>query len=326
LESNFINSGREIHSFDAGKSIILVNEVDKAVIRKLLYFDIFRHPLSANEIYHFCDLKEVTPDQINNRLQKLSQQGIIYQYGGYYFLSNDKEAVTKRINGNKLAAKYMKKALFISGIIARFPFVRGILVSGSLSKGYMDKGSDIDFFIVTETGRLWLCRSMLATVRKLLIKPLRKYFCINYFIDTSSLEIPDKNIFTATELAFIRPTYNPAIYNNILKSNEWMHRFYPNKSFQFNDIITRKEPSGIKAVIEKILHGKWGEKLDTFMFRFMLRRWKKRYSDFDVEQFDLNIRTRKNVSKQHEKGYQYIILEKYTTKVLLFETKFKVTL
>jgi len=315
-----------MHGFEAGKTIILVNEVDKAVIRKLLYFDIFRHPLSASEIYHFCDLKEATPDQINNSLRKLSQQGIIFHYGGYYFLSNDKEAVTKRINGNKLAAEYMKKALFISGIIARFPFVRGVLVSGSLSKGYMDKGSDIDFFIVTETGRLWLCRSMLAAVRKLLIKPLRKYFCINYFIDTSSLEIPDKNLFTATEIAFIRPTYNPVIYNRILTSNSWISTFYPNKSFQFNDIITRREPSGIKAVIEKLLNGGAGEKLDTYMFQVMLRRWKKRYRDFDVEQFDLNIRTKKNVSKQHEKGYQFIILEKYKNKVQSFETEFKVTL
>jgi predicted nucleotidyltransferase len=42
-----------------------------------------------------------------------------------------------------------KKAAFIS----KFPFIRGIFVSGSLSKNYADDKSDLDFFVVTSDGQ-----------------------------------------------------------------------------------------------------------------------------------------------------------------------------
>jgi hypothetical protein len=190
----------------------------------------------------------------------------------------------------------------------------------------MDKSSDFDFFIVTEKGRLWLCRSILAFLRKLMPGPAKKFFCFNYFIDTSSLTIPDNNIFTATEIAYLYPAYNTSVYTAFFESNHWFKAYYPNKKNRYTGINNKSYRWSPKAFFEKIFNGAAGDRIDQLLFRFMQSRWKKRYRDFDEKTFDLNIRTRKNVSKQHEKGYQNIVLDKYRQQIIDFQQLHNVVL
>ena len=44
----------------------------------------------------------------------------------------------------------------------------------------------------------------------------------NYFVDSQHLEIEEKNIFTATELATLIPACNKEIYNTLIDTNSWM--------------------------------------------------------------------------------------------------------
>jgi hypothetical protein len=293
------------------------DRITSSVLSSLLYFSVFNHPLTAEEIVENNNIPNVSLNDITSCLNELTLKGMIYRIDQFYAISADPTFIQRRIKGNHLAQVYLKRAKTVSRIISWFPFVRCIMISGSLSKGYMDKGSDIDYFIVTEKGRLWFCRSLLAILRKLMIGPFRKYFCINYFIDTSSLAIPDHNIFTATEIAFVYPTYGSAVYNDFINANSWIQNHYPNKKVTYTS--TNDNSYSLKAIIEKIFSGKLGESMDSFLFRFMLTRWKKRYSAFDESEFDLNIRTKKNVSKQHEKGYQFIVLKKYEEQLSNFE-------
>jgi hypothetical protein len=88
----------------------------------------------------------------------------------------------------------------------RFPFVRGIGISGSLSKNYADEDADIDFFIITSRNHLWIARTFLHGLKKLsFLVGKQDWYCMNYFIDEEALVIAEKNIFTATEVVTLKP-------------------------------------------------------------------------------------------------------------------------
>ena len=55
-------------------------------------------------------------------------------------------SVERRLKGEEHAADALKTAMKYTARISRFPFVRGVSLSGSLSKNYMDSESDIDYF------------------------------------------------------------------------------------------------------------------------------------------------------------------------------------
>lgn len=298
---------------------------ESLIMSVVMYFNIFNHPLTETEIFDNSRLPITAKPTLQRILKEMTDKGWLYCFDGYFTVQNKPELVVRRKAGNKRALKYLKRAQMVSRYISYFPFVRGVMISGSLSKNYMEEGSDVDYFIVTEAGRLWLCRSILALQRKLLIKPLRKYFCINYFVTTSTLAIPDKNIFTATEIMYVYPTYGQAVYERLIFENKWAKDFYPNKQTHGGGVYNAKHQWSIKAIAEFLMGGVIGDKLDGLIFRWMLKRWKKRYKDeFDETEYDVNIRTKKNVSKQHEKGYQFVILKKLEEQRKAFESDKKI--
>jgi hypothetical protein len=185
--------------------------------------------------------------------------------------------------------------------------------------------SDIDFFIITQTGRLWLCRAFLTIFKKIFLLGSRRNFCLNYFIDSKSLEIPDKNIFTATEIAFLLPMYNYPLYLQFLQANTWYRREYPNFKERPEDNIIKKARFG--KVIEYILNNRLGDKLDQWSFNIITKYWHKKFRHFNEQQFAISLRSLKNVSKHHPNDYQPSVLTQYSQKIRTFEemTKFSLS-
>ena len=86
-------------------------------------------------------------------------------------------------------------------MLFQFPFVRGVFISGSLSKRCAAEKEDVDYFIVTSANRLWIARTIMHLYKKLTyLRGRQDRYCMNYFIDEEALEIKEKNIFTAVEM------------------------------------------------------------------------------------------------------------------------------
>jgi len=61
-------------------------------------------------------------------------------------------------------------------VLQRFPFVRGLLVTGGMSKNSTGPDGDVDWLILVEPGRVWTLKSLLQVFRRGLPEPLREGF------------------------------------------------------------------------------------------------------------------------------------------------------
>src|SRR6201986_1114425 len=182
-----------------------LSEVKQSVLTTLAYFDMFNYPLTRAEIYLFMG-KKYHYDFFDSALNHLVATGSVYQFERFFTLKNDPLLIARRIEGNTRAAELMKVARKVAAMLIRFPFVRGVAVSGSLSKNFADDKSDIDLFIITSKNRLWLARTLMHCFKKLTFLVKREhYFCMNYYVDEEELQIREKNIFTAIEIATLMP-------------------------------------------------------------------------------------------------------------------------
>ena len=210
-----------------------------------------------------------------------------------------------------------KKARFI----ARFPFVRAVMASGSLSKGYMDEKSDLDFFIVTAPGCLWIARTTLVMYKRLFLHNSHKEFCVNYFVDTDHLEIEEKNLFTATELATLVPLYNHSAYQAVLSSNPWVKVIFPNLTTQESALSENKTPPLFQKLSEVILFpfARW---LDPWFLRVSLCRWLRLYgASYTKEDFEIAFKSKRHVSKNHPNHFQKKVLDRYQRKLTEFRNR-----
>jgi hypothetical protein len=289
-----------------------------AVLRTILYFDLFDHPLKEKEIFELLRDKDSTAQEVSSALRELCKAGALQHQDGFFFLPGKNETINRRVNGEAHAAISLQTAKKYSRIISKFPFVRGISLSGSISKNFMDDNSDIDYFIITAPGRMWLARTMLILFKKVFLLNSRKNFCVNYFLSEDNLEVPDKNIFTATEVSFLLPTCNYDFYLRFRKANTWSSEFLPNFPLRGQDYLIADRKNSLKKISEKLLSGSLGAWLDTYFFRITLKFWKKKFKHFDESTFDFRLRSRKNVSKHHPLGYQEKILGKYAERIAAF--------
>ena len=127
------------------------------ILMPLLYFEIFKHPLTSEEILNFSHNKSISKVEMTKHLEDLIQQGYIFQFEKFFLTQDCPEWVQLRKENNKRATVFIKKAKWMIQIIQKFPFVRGVFLSGSLSKNVIKKNGDIDYFIITQPNRLWIC-------------------------------------------------------------------------------------------------------------------------------------------------------------------------
>ena len=304
---------------------INITPLGRSIIRTMAYYDIFTYPLTAEEVYHNLITNHTNLDEVTKELYKLSDQKIVYKKENFFLLKDNDSYITRRLNGNKLAGKRLNTAKRISGFISRFPFTRGILLSGSLSKGFMEEDSDIDYFVITYPNRVWFTRLSLMLFKKVFLLNSKKNFCINYFVDAENLEIKEKNSFTAIELATLIPTYGTEMYEELYKQNIWIKDFFPNYPKRKTDDVSNKKNGIIKSLVEKLMMRKLGDKIDDFAMNLFNKFNRVKYKNFDEEDFKLAFKSSKKESKHHPKFFQKKVLQTFEEKIKAIEERFWLT-
>jgi hypothetical protein len=282
----------------------LLNPLQASVLHTLLYFDIFNYPLLTDEVHHNCQWNTCTISECATALEQLQEFGLVEEKNGYWFLFGKNQNIEIRHKGELRTSDFLKKAKKYASLIGSFPFVKGVYISGSLSKGIVDRKGDIDYFIITQPGRLWLARTLLVLFKKIILFNSRKYFCVNYFIDTNHLQIPDRNLFVATEIMHILPIVNGDLYSHFMEENKWANLFYPNKNRKETSNAIAEKNNWLKRNLERILNGKFGDWLDARFLRLTLNRWKKKFTAVPENHFEVDFRSRPHVSKHHPQGFQ----------------------
>jgi len=246
-----------------------------AILATLAYFDLFQYPLTEREIYFFLS-RHIPPPAFEQALGSLLAEGRVFAMEGFYSLHGDAGLIHRRRAGNALAARMLGTADRITGLLSHFPFVRAVGVSGSLSKQYADKDSDIDLFIITAPGRLWIARTLLHLLKKASFLFRRQdWFCMNYFIDETALAIPEQNLYTAIEIVTLLPLRGARAFSAFRKANEWTDGYLPNS---YGRIVYAGDdrPSLFRRALEKLFAGRAGDRLDRWLMTTTARRWRKK--------------------------------------------------
>ena len=282
-------------------------EVQSEIMKIILYFDIFSHPLRLDEIRTLVNL-ELGEEQLLFELDKLKSKGYIQEIQEYYLLhSAKKESISLRQIGESRAFQARAKAMKRAKTISSFPFVRSVLISGSFSKGVLAEDGDIDFFIITAANRLWIARSLLVAYKKVFLLNSRKFFCINYFIDADHLEIDEKNIFTAIELSTLLPLFDTGLIDNFQKKNSWIKSFvkgFGSSTVQVNQI---KKPI-LSQIVEVIFQRRSGEILDNSLLWIMKAIKERKFRQMTKTDFKVALKTTKHHSKHHPRNFQKHVL------------------
>ncbi|MDY8138872.1 nucleotidyltransferase domain-containing protein [Aquimarina sp. 2201CG5-10] len=291
-------------------------------LKALLYFSIFKYPLSEEEIYLFSGANN--KGEINSELEYLKNKGIVSSNRNFYFIDNNVQTVSRRIEGNKMAKAVMDKAINKGRFIAKFPYVKAVGISGALSKNYHDKDGDVDFFVIASSKRLWVARTLLMLYKKIFLLNSKKFFCINYYVTEDTLEITEKNIFTATELLTLIPICGD--FTKFYNENQWVSEYLPNLKIGKHSMYKEVKKNALSNFIAFILNTKIGDLLDRLFLKLTLKKWNVKFGGLSKKDFNVAMKSTNGVSKHHPQNFQKKVINRLNQKYREFQLKYNIEL
>lgn len=250
-------------------------KTESCILQVLVYFSFFQYPLTGNEIRDFLH-PGADISRFDEALENLVIQGPVFEIEGFYLLRNDVSLVTRRRAGNLRADELLPKAMRIGRFLSAFPYVRGVGISGSLSKMVADEKSDIDFFIITKSGRVWIAWAFMHLFKKLTYLTGRQnYYCMNYYIDEKKLTLGDQDIYTAMETLTLMPVRGNAMHD-FFAANNWVNNWFANYGAKQTVKENKESLPLLKRITEWLFNNKLGDRIDTCIMKVTTQRWRKK--------------------------------------------------
>lgn len=292
-------------------------QLRSSILKVIAYFDLFYYPLTLGDILFFLDT-DTDEYPVAKELDALVEEGCLFRMGNYYSIQNDPSLGEKRNKGRVHADEMLPTAEKGARLLFQFPFVRGVFISGSLSKRCADDRADIDYFIVTSAGRLWIARTLLHLFKKLTYLRGRQHrYCMNYFVDEEAMEIKEKNIFTATELLTLMPASGNGGVVSFFRANEWTTRFYPHYHDRNRESARTPRSSLLKRICEKLLGGSLGGRLDDRLRKITADRWQQKEDrgDLNMRGLRMSLQCSKHFARPNPEVFQQKVLARYQRKI-----------
>lgn len=212
--------------------------MDKAILKTLIYADIFDYPMLSHEVHKWLIGKEASLEQVERALKKMVKEKKIYFREGMFFLRGRNELTKKRLVNEKVSQKFYQKAVWMARLLRVIPWIRLVGISGSLAMRNADKLADIDLFVVTAVRRVWLTRLWSALMLELFGERRRRgetkkesagKICLNLLISEAALGQPSQNLYLAHEVLQMKVLWErKKSYQKFLEANGWTKKLLPN--------------------------------------------------------------------------------------------------
>jgi hypothetical protein len=213
------------------------SSVEQAILRTILYSDIFSFVLTKEELWRFLQIeKKISRNSFEATLKVLEEEYLV-SHDGYYCLRGRERSIAKRKRQQTEVAQKLEQAKAIARKIAAIPTILFIGISGGLAAGNVTKEDDIDLIIIVKENTLFLSRlSILGLLEKKGVRRKRSQktapdmICVNVLLDESALiwQKDKQDIYTAREIAQMIPLFEREnTYKRFLIANKWMDHFLP---------------------------------------------------------------------------------------------------
>jgi hypothetical protein len=272
------------------------------VYKIISWFDVFDYPLTHEEITKFTNLPEKT---IKKEIKILLSDKINY-YNDYYFLKGRKSSIEQRQKNLKNSKKLIKKINKWQFLFRITPFIKMTAICNTLALNNANETSDIDLFIITKKGRIFIARTIITFLSSVLGlrrhgEKIKERFCLSFFITENVLNFKkimiDKNdIYLAYWITTLKPLFGFDTYQKFIEINKtWTKNFFRMPDTN-NFKKTYTSISKIQDILEYFLKGKIGDLIEKKLEHWQIARAKKKITHLDQR---ASIIISKNMLKFH---------------------------
>jgi hypothetical protein len=255
--------------------------LEEAILRTILYADVFNFPMRIEEIHHFLlNSYAVSQPQIAQLIQQspILRQHVEQNQAPYYVLRGRSELIAVRTERERASQKLWPQAVYWGRWLARLPFVRMVAITGALAvHNAAHEDDDLDFILVTQANRVWTARA-LAILLVRIGKVFRVTICPNYVVAETNLAQSRRDTFMAHEVVQMIPLYGHPTYNQFRADNRWVEEQLANADTPFyreTEPTFRLWERSLKQAGEFLLGGGLGNSIERWEYQRKVKRFQQ---------------------------------------------------
>lgn len=288
-------------------------DVRRACIAAVAYGDIFDYPLTAEEVHRYLIGVAASRETVLAALNDLAGEpdGLV-ERDGFYTLPGREAIVEVRRERARRADALWPHALRYGRLLASCPFARMVAVTGELAMDNVGPDSDIDYFIVTKPGRLWLCRAFaILLVRAAARKGI--VLCPNYLLAEHVLELQQRDLYAAHEIAQMIPIAGFETYARFRQVNRWVHDFLPNAAGAPRHLRAMPHARPLRVLVEGALRSPLGGAIERWERQRKVRKLSRMASPDGEASFSADW------CKGHNDHHGHLILDAFAVRARSLE-------
>jgi len=302
--------------------------LEKSIVRTVTYFNIYRFPLTAFEVYRnlWQGPNGINTVDVENALKNLIEKEIIASRDGFFFLkAQPDDSVCLRRERYLIANDKIKKNIKYINLLCRLPFVRAVFIANNL--GYLNApdDADIDLAIIAAPNRIWTARFCAAGLMKLLNKrptamTQKNKICLSFFATEDHLDLQpfayDNDIhFTYWIKQFIPVYGDEALIDRFFAANGWTNQSLPNLlPINTNGRWLIRTRGVLKKFFEKLFSKSTGSSLEKFIKRLQLKIMPRRLRELAASN-PKNVVISDTTLKFHDKDTRLKIRDEWLSRI-----------
>ncbi len=201
------------------------------------------------------------------------------------------------------AARLRRRATRVARVLHHVPFVRGIMLTGSVAAGAAPPDADVDLLVIVATERVGTVFALLAPVSRLLG---RRLFCPNFYLCEQALTFETQDVYVGHELGQTVPLAGDAVA--LRRANTWVEQMFPNLP-PAEPVATRRR-GVLQTLLELPLQGRLGIAVEGRARRLAASRLEAHYRG-DVPA-DVSLALQRGLALRfHASGVEHSVPERY---------------
>jgi hypothetical protein len=214
------------------------SDLKQAIKETIAFFDLFECPLAGFELWQYLPVRCEYSEMLF-ALPEMKSEGLIVEKNGYWLLPERDEIFETRRDRYNFAVQKFKRAKRAARIFRYLPWIKMIAVGNIIGANNAHQDGDIDLFIITAPGRIWIARFFCAGVAQIFgWRPRpgmeKDRICLSFFLSAAELGLeryksrPD-DVYFHYWLASLFPIYDKGgYYQKLIRANSWIFDYLPN--------------------------------------------------------------------------------------------------
>jgi predicted nucleotidyltransferase len=240
--------------------------VDAAV-----YADVFDSAVSFSALHRFGRIR-IEPEILASRLtdDPLVREAVERGRSGAFVLPGRSDLAAAYPDRVRRAARLRGRAVRVARVLRHTPFVRGILLTGSVAADDAPADADVDLLVVVAEGRIGTVFVLLGTASRLVG---RHWFCPNFYLAESRLPLRPSSVYVGRELGQAEAIVGDA--DALRDANPWLEEMFPNLGPP--EPAPMRVGSGAQRLLETLFGGGVGRAIELRSRRLALSRLRAHY-------------------------------------------------